>query len=144
MTWLKKIDPLEVMLYATPVQLMDFDPKYTIDDVAQLMIRGGVQIMASQKPPPDPATDPRPPAEFWPQVKREFFVLLCTNDARYADLRAKLSDVTKGSTAAVISMLSAAIATHMSTAAGSIVGLVAVCLYGVLRIGKESYCTLYR
>lgn len=36
MSWLKQIDPLEVMLHATAVQLMDFDSKYTIDDVAQL------------------------------------------------------------------------------------------------------------
>lgn len=142
MSWLKQIDPLEVMLHATPVQLLDFDPKYTIDDVAQLMVRGGVKIMASQKPPPDPANDPRPPAEFWPLVKREFFLLLCTNDDRYAALRSQLAEVSKGSTATVISMLSAAIATHVSTAAGSIVGLVVVCLYGVLRIGKEAYCSL--
>jgi ABC-type antimicrobial peptide transport system permease subunit len=81
-----------------------------------------------------------PPKEWWPRVKHEFHVFLCTDDAKYEDLREKLRESASVTSTTVLSAIAAAIGSTLGFEAGAIVGLVAVCIYAAIKIGKEAYC----
>lgn len=149
MDWLEKIDPIELAAEAPQIQLLDFDENYTIDDAAALMVQGAPQFFATlRKKEKEEIIKGRytrsqenlPPKEWWPRVKHEFHVFLCTEDEKYDDLRKKLKESGSVTSTTILSAIAAAIGSVLSFEAGAIVGLVAVCLYGVIKIGKEAYC----
>lgn len=149
MDWIDKIEPLDLITEAPQIQILDFDDSYSIDDAAALMVQGAPQFFASLKTKEKEelikgrykrSYEELPPKEWWLKVKREFHVFLCTDDNKYADLRKKLKDSGNVTSTTVLSAIAAAISSSLGFELGSIVGLVAVCIYGAIKIGKEAYC----
>lgn len=149
MNWIEKIEPMDLVVEAPQIQIMDFDDKYTIDDAAALMVQGAPQFFASLKDREKEelikgyskrAQAQLPPKDWWPRVKEEFHIFLCTDEKRYEELREKLQDSANATSVTILSVISAAIGNSLGFEAGVIVGLVAVCLYAVIKIGKEAYC----
>ena len=149
MDWIDKIEPLDLIAEAPQIQILDFDDCYSIDDAAALMVQGAPQFFASLKTKEKEelvkgyykrSHEELPPKEWWPKVKNEFHIFLCTDDNKYTDLRKKLKESGSVTSTTVLSAVAAAIGSSLGFELGAIVGLVAVCIYGAIKIGKEAYC----
>lgn len=77
---------------------------------------------------------------YWEQLKKEFRLLLCTEDKKYHALRKHLAKTGDKSQLAVVSAISAAVAASLSVTAAALVPVCAICLIAVLKLGKEAYC----
>lgn len=151
MDWIKQLQPLDLIVKAPQVQLLDFDEKYTIDDVAALMVQGAPQFFATRRTDEKEkliegyckrSQDHLPPKEWWPKVKEEFHVFLCSDEKKYDDLRKKLKSSASATSAPILSSIAAAIGSKLGFEAGAIVGFIAICLYALLKVGKEVYCEI--
>lgn len=94
-----------------------------------------------RKPPPN-WKPPAPPRDLWTEVKREFYLLVCTKDRKYADLRSQLDRKSRPATTTIVSMTSAAVATQLGVTAGMITPLVALALYAILKLSLNSWCNV--
>ncbi|AMX03015.1 hypothetical protein [Microbulbifer thermotolerans] len=149
MNWLLNIDFLQLMAQAPQTALLDFGDRFTLDDVAALMVEGAPKVFAAL-PPKDKekllkgyhtrSREELPPKEWWPRVKEEFHIFLCTEDPKYENLRRKLNDSASATTTTFVGLISAAIGSNLGFEAGSIIGLVAACVYAAAKFGKEAYC----
>nr|WP_136252535.1 hypothetical protein [Ningiella ruwaisensis] len=152
MAWIEYLKAEDVMLHATPVQILDWSDEYTIDDAAHLMLNDSPRYFAALKDEDKlklikgtiytRSADNRPPKSYWTSVKSEFHLFFCTDDKRYDKLRKQLDEAVTPTSTAIISIISAFIGDMVGVEAGVIVGLIAVCLYGVLKVGKEAYCAI--
>jgi hypothetical protein len=77
---------------------------------------------------------------FWFEFKREFRILLCTKDKKYASVRKTLSSSSDKSQLAIVSTIAAAIASSWGIVAASLVPFCAICLIAALKMGKEAFC----
>jgi hypothetical protein len=82
------------------------------------------------------------PRNYWVEVKKEIYLLLCTKDRKYFDIRNHFKKKSATSTTAIVGMLSATVATQIGAAAGIVTPLVALLLYGLLKVGVNSWCNL--
>jgi len=80
--------------------------------------------------------------DLWEKVKSEFRILLCTEDAKYADLRKHASELTGNYTATLVTAVSTAIAVTLSTTAALLTPLVSLLILAVARVGKNAICSL--
>jgi hypothetical protein len=80
------------------------------------------------------------PLSLWERVKNEIHILLCTDDTKYAELRRKLSIKGSYTPTLIVDMISVAVGANVGAAAVAVVPLVALCLFGVLQVGKNAYC----
>lgn len=149
MNWLSNVDFPSLMTQAPQTAMLDFGDRFTLDDVASLMVEGAPKVFAAL-PPKDKerllkgyhtrAKETLPPKEWWPRVKEEFRIFLCTEDPKYEKLRKQLNDSASATTTTFVGLISAAIGSSLGFEAGSIIGLVAVCIYAAAKFGKEAYC----
>lgn len=149
--WITRLNPRKLVPIAPAIAYLEMGHVTTMDEVAQFMVKGGAEVKtfalkndyggrfvahAETRPP----KDKRPPKKYWLLVKHEFHLFLCTNDRKYGKLRRKLRSYGKKSEAMVISLIAAAIGSSIGVMAGVIAGFCAVCLYGVVKMGKEAFC----
>jgi hypothetical protein len=73
-------------------------------------------------------------------MKDEFKLLICTDDARYADLRKKIESSGDKSQTAIVAMIAAGVAAYVGVAAGVLVPFCALLLLASVRVGKNAYC----
>ena len=83
------------------------------------------------------------PRNFWQELKKEFYLLLCTKDPKYKKLRSQLDKKSHATTTTIIAMISAAIAAQLGVAIGIITPLVALLLFAILKLGMNSWCNLH-
>jgi hypothetical protein len=84
------------------------------------------------------------PRDYWAEVKKEIYLLVCTKDRKYSDIRNHFKKKSTTSTTAIVGMLSATVATQIGAAAGIVTPLVALLLYGLLKVGVNSWCNLQK
>jgi len=151
--WIEHLQPLDLAVEAPQVQLLDLDDKYTIDDAAALMVQGAPRVFMTLRDDEKEkllkgyakrSKDHLPPKEWWPKVKQEFHIFLCTDDKKYEKLRKQLKSSARATSTTILPSITAAIGSTLGFPAGAITGLVALCLYGLLKIGKEAYCANVR
>lgn len=82
------------------------------------------------------------PRDYWAEVKKEIYLLICAKDRKYSAIRTHFKKKSNASTTAIVGMLSATVATQLGVAAGIVTPLVALLLYGLLRVGVNSWCNL--
>jgi hypothetical protein len=78
---------------------------------------------------------------YWQRLKKEFNLLICTDDKEYADLRKKVDTSGGKSQTAIVGMIAAGVAVNVGAVAGALVPFCALLLIGALRIGKNAYCS---
>lgn len=110
-----------------------------MDDVAQFMYRGGPLSPRAATHPPA-AEDMRPEKKYWELVKEEMSIFLCKDEQRYQALWKRIAALEKEGTAALVGVISAFLGQLIGAPATLLAGFVAVCLYGVAKLGKEAYC----
>jgi hypothetical protein len=82
------------------------------------------------------------PKPYWRQVKKEMFLLICTEDSKYSTLRTEFGKHSTKTTTTVVGVVSAALASTIGVAAGVIVPLCALALYAALKVGVSAYCEI--
>jgi hypothetical protein len=100
--------------------------------------KAGGKRMAAAKP--KVGYPRRKPSGYWKRVRKEMNILLCTNDVKYKTIRSQLLKQGTATQTFIVSQISLAVGASLGTAAGAIVPLVAICLLGLLQVGKEAYC----
>lgn len=80
---------------------------------------------------------------YWVSVKAEIFLLLCTQDKKYATLRKQLAKEGSATQMTIVSMVSSAVGASAGVVAGAAVPLVALCLLVALRIGTNALCAQF-
>ncbi|KFB75870.1 hypothetical protein [Candidatus Accumulibacter cognatus] len=78
----------------------------------------------------------------WESAKSEFRTLLCTTDARYADLRRRISQITDNYTTTLVAAITGAVAATLSVTTALLTPLVSLLVITLLRVGKEAICNL--
>lgn len=85
---------------------------------------------------------PKPPEKgFWPKLKIEFRILVCTDDKKYDSLRRQLKASSGKSQTVIVSAIAAAMAVHVGVIAGVLVPFCALCLFGILKLGQSAFCS---
>jgi hypothetical protein len=140
------LNPAELTLEATALMAWEIGAVGSMDEVAQFMYRGGPwPIQASAKGPRRiklSEDDPRPEKKYWEMVKDELTVFLCTNDKKYKELWSRVNALEHKGTSAVVLVISGYLGEKFGLQASLLAGFVAVFFYGILKIGKESYCRM--
>lgn len=132
------LDITDLMSEAPAIVAWKQDLVSDIDSTAQFMWRGGpYPVMSAKRPDP---VDPRPDKSYWLAVKQEMRLFLCTDDKKYKELWRRVKELDTKSTHAMVAMISAYLGSIIGVAGTAIAGFVALCLYGVVKIGKEAYC----
>ena len=104
----------------------------------------GFGIQNSMKKPPLGWQPPSPPRDLWTEIKKEFYLLVCTKDRKYAALRSQLDKKSRPTTTTIVSMTSAAVAAQLGVAAGMVTPLVALAFYAILKMSMNSWCNIHR
>jgi len=144
MEWLKQIDEAELQYMAPSLFVFTED----LETAASLMYKEGMASpMASYEAKAkaigraQKELESRPPKKYWEAVKVEFRILICTEDEKYSNLRKKLALEYQKGTKSAVALISALIGSILGVKATLLVGFCAVVLYGVLKVGKEAYCS---
>lgn len=77
---------------------------------------------------------------YWLELKYEMFLLICTDDKKYADLRKKIEKEGGKSETALVGLISAGIAVTLGIAWGALVPFVALLLIAITRMNKNVLC----
>lgn len=85
---------------------------------------------------------PKSGPNYWTMVKREFYLMVCTTDKKYAKVRSDFKKSTRKASTLVVGTISAAIAGTLGIAVGLITPLVAFLLYALVKLGLNSWCSL--
>lgn len=80
--------------------------------------------------------------DYWGELKKEFYILVCTKDRKYADLRKQFAGAVN--TTAIVGMISGVMGSALGTGAGIITPLVALALYSIMKLGKNVWCKSHR
>lgn len=136
----------ELTFEATALVAWEIGAVGSMDEVAQFMHRGGPwPPQASTKGPRHfklSEDDPRPEKEYWAMVKEELTAFLCTNDKKYKELWSRINALESKGTSALVLVVSGYLGEKFGLQASLLAGFVAVFFYGILKIGKESYCRM--
>jgi hypothetical protein len=137
---LSAIDPDELSVFAPSLSGWKRGLFANEDQVAEFMVQGGATSPTASATGGPAGQDPRPNRKYWDFVKQEMHVFLCKDDKRYKDLWKSIAALQKKSTTAIVGLIAAYLGGLISAPATLLAGFVAVCLYGMLKIGKEAYC----
>lgn len=144
--FLAYLNPTELTLEATALMAWEIGAVGSMDEVAQFMYRGGPwPPQASARVPRHfklSEDDPRPEKKYWAMVKEELTTFLCTNDKKYKELWSRINSLESKGTSAVVLVVSGYLGEKFGLQASLLAGFVAVFFYGILKIGKESYCRM--
>ncbi len=136
---LSGIDLGELAAAAPPLVAWKLGLVENEDQVAAFMYRGGPvspQASAGGKP----GEDRRPDKSYWEAVKTEMHLFLCTGDKRYRDLWKRIDALEGKGTTALVGVIATFLGATLGAPATLVAGFVAVCLYGIAKLGKEAYC----
>jgi hypothetical protein len=133
------IEPDELLTQAPSLVAWKHGVVGDMEGVAQFMYRGGAYspLMSASRPPGE---DRRPEKSLWECVKKEMGIFLCTDDARYGTLWARIAALDKKDTSALVAVIAAFLGQIVGAPATLLAGFVAVCLYAAAKLGKEAYC----
>ena len=137
---LQILDPNELTHGASALTAWEMGAFSDAEDVAKFMYRGGpFPPQASAKDLKK--DDPRPEERYWSFVKKEMYAFLCTDDKRYHDLWKQIDALQKKSTTAIVGVMATFLGASIGAPATLIAGFISVCLYAVIKLGKEAFCS---
>lgn len=148
--WLAEIDTQDLIGLAPPLVVVEINPDLTVEDAASFLWQGGPRPPQAMAKKPregelvEMLRDNRPPKAYWECVTAEIYLLVCTNDRKYATLRKQLDDSAIRAKTPVVWLVASGVSATLGISAALIAGLCAVALYGVIKVGKEAYCEAER
>ncbi|HUG22641.1 hypothetical protein [Piscinibacter sp.] len=136
---LSEIDIGELTVSAPPLIAWKLGLVQSEDEVAAFMYHGG-PVSPTASVGGAPVEDRRPARSYWEAVKTEMHLFLCSNDKRYRELWKRIDALEGKGTTALVGVIATFLGASIGAPATLIAGFVAVCLYGVAKLGKEAYC----
>lgn len=109
----------------------------TIDDVAlslERMPRNYLEAEEAEKLPKG----------MWSDITEEMYLLVCTDDQKYSDLRVRFSEQKSITTAYVVSTISAALGAVFGFSATVLAPFTVLCLMAIIELGKEVWCNRHK
>ncbi len=138
-TLVAQINPSELMVAAPNLIAWKFGLVEDEEGVAAFMYRGG-PVSPQAAVEDTGGEDRRPEKSYWDAVKTEMHAFLCTNDERYAGLWKRVEELEGKGTTTLVGVIATFLGSIIGAPATLIAGFVAVCLYGIAKLGKEAYC----
>jgi hypothetical protein len=80
------------------------------------------------------------PKGTWERIQHELWVLICTKERRYGELRKRLAGEGRKAAKVIVPILAAQIGAVLGVPATAAALFVVVCLILILQIGKEVWC----
>jgi hypothetical protein len=77
---------------------------------------------------------------FWSRVKQEMYILVCTDDSKYGNLRKELSKRATVASSVIVATIAAAVSRILGFRAALLTPFVVLCLIALVRVGKEAWC----
>jgi len=117
---------------------------YNIDDLAKFIYQNGPLLpdnYSKKQRTLSSRTDNRPEKKYWYFVKNEMIAFVCHDEKKYEKLWERINSIENKSTTAFVATISAYIGEKAGVDMAILSGFVAVCLYGLSKIGKEALCT---
>lgn len=147
--WLETLDVNELVAKAPPLAIIEMGGTLSIEDAVSYLYQGGPlppqgSLDGGKRGTFGFITDKRPPKKYWECVKKEIYLLICTNDQKYDALRSRLEKYVDNSKTPLIAVIAGAIGDQLGISAVLIAGFCAVALYAVVKVGKETYCSSCR
>lgn len=142
--WIAQIDEMELVAYAPPLAFVR-EGAFDIEEAAAYLYKGGPfppELSLKPQRPFEMRVDDRPPKRYWKQVKKEVYLLICTEDEKYAKLRKRIGKTRKKSGASIAAVVAAVLGDELGAEATLLTGFCAIALFGVVKIGKEAYCEI--
>ena len=136
---LSEIDLGELTASAPPLIAWKLGLVQSEDEVAAFMYYGGPASPRASVGG-TPGEDRRPDRSYWEAVKTEMHHFLCTNDKRYREIWKRIDALEGKGTTALVGVIATSLGATIGAPATLIASFVAVCLYGVAKLGKEAYC----
>ncbi|MEP6872576.1 MAG: hypothetical protein ABI939_12110 [Anaerolineaceae bacterium] len=136
---LSEIDLSELTATAPPLIAWKLGLVESEDQVAAFMYQGG-PVSPQASAGRVRGEDHRPDRSYWHAVKTEMHLFLCTDDKRYRELWKRIDAVEGKGTTALVGVIATFLTATVGAPATLIAGFVAVCLYGIGKVGKEAYC----
>ena len=138
-TLLSDIDLGELTATAPPLIAWKLGLVENEDQFAAFMYRGG-PVSPQASAGRNPGEDRRPDKSYWEAVKTEMHLFLCAGDKRYRELWTRIDALEGKGTAALVGVIATFLGSAIGAPATLIAGFVAICLYGIAKLGKEAYC----
>ena len=142
--FIESLEKDDLIPLASPIMAWEMGVVDGPEEVAEYMYKGGPYPPVAVIKPPRRIKlsehDHRPERKYWELVKKEMHLFLCAEDKKYADLWESLGSIKSASGAACVAVIAAKMGEEIGAQATIISGFIAVCLYAVWRIGKESFC----
>ncbi|PHQ31795.1 hypothetical protein [Rhodopirellula bahusiensis] len=83
------------------------------------------------------------PRELVEQISKEIYLVICTEDEKYADLRKKVKEQKEISATVLITLMSSTIATYVDAMAAMCVPLVTWIMAALSKTGVEGWCLAF-
>ena len=143
--WIKNIDVSDLTPHMTPIsmyEIQNIEPgEIDFDEVAYLISKDSPIFLNSSEI--QEHKNDRPPIENWDFVKKEFFLLVCTEDKKYLRLKEQIKNESSKSKTTILAIVSAYIGDKLGIEISGIIGFCAIFLYMLAKIGKEAFCCKY-
>lgn len=146
MNWIESLNMEDLARECPGILLLD---KYDIDTIAAA-VKGPDNSLFDQLVGDDldtlfmlpgaPEHPKKAKKSYWKEVKKEFYIFLCTDDPKYKKVKDKLQNEGDKGTKYVVGVIAGVIATSVDIALGGVVTLVALFLGLIAKIGKEAFC----
>jgi hypothetical protein len=107
----------------------------SVDQVRPLNMARGGRVVARHS---DTSESER--TAFTTRVRHELYLLLCTKDTSYRELRSRITKRGSLAQSAIINLIAAAVAAQLGVTIGFAAGLVALFLLAFIQMGKNAWC----
>jgi len=130
---------IEEVPYLSMIEMQDYDSD-NLGEMLNLHVQGaGPRAALKRDEWADSHLHVRP-KDYWSSVKAEVFTLLCTDDAKYSDLRDRLSKHSDTATLYILSTISVWLSSRLGASLAMITPLVGTVLYAVAKLGVAGWC----
>ncbi len=127
--WWETLD-LNTLVQELPKDLLVASKKFGLD-------RAGALMPQYVEPGKQHLIDP----PYWQRLKREFTIIVCTDDPKYEDIRQKLTSGGTDAKAVVVAVISAALGAELGFTAGAVAPFCILCLIALAGVGREALCS---
>lgn len=159
MDWIESLDQKDLLALIPKDyrELAELDPEKAAKQlVAEYRTDGLVSAFKAPKKASKKSTPPKNPQKvaktsavsrpqygsLWQGIKAEFYLLVCTNNSKYAPVQKSINQHGASITIMAVSTIAAAIAAALGVTAGVVVPVVSIFLLAVSKVGMNAWCGL--
>jgi len=148
-SWLNGINCKELQFIATPLSILDSGSEEDSEMAASFLYKDGRSrpMMSANKNKKmigfiKKELDGRPPKSYWEHVKKEIYQLVCSSDKKYEALRKQLKAAKEKGTKSIVIIIASYFGAQLGVEAGAIAGFCAIAINSIVKLGKETYCSI--